>query len=352
MCTTTHPTVLWGCVGMCVVGLFSRGPAALAAEPGGAPPKLETRVFDVRSLLLEVPDYRAIFSDLRSDDLYLAPQAPNSYIPPTPSQISTPAPSAATPSAPAPDPAAKNVEVLMEMIRGVIAPDSWRTNGGDDGAMYAYAGQLVVCQTPAVMAEVEQLLNLLKAARALKLRLDARFVIVPAGSQLPAVVAGFLAQHELSPEQLRKFVEDPSAKAEVVPISLTAFEGQRVCASSGQQFSVLIGATAVVASEIAAYQPGTRVLLSGVTLEAQSVLDPNQGNVLVDLRAALGRFALPEGGLPAPADSLAILVGIPPYQTAHFATSVSLPMDRFSMIGTTHYDETRDVVLWVMPSRQ
>ena len=305
---------------------------------------METRVFDIRSLLLEVPDYRAVFSDLRSDDIY-GPPPPGRQ--PSDSIFSEPE----TESETVRERPNKNAEVLMGTIQGIIAPRSWRNLGGDLGAMYFYGGQLVVSSTPEVVAEIERLLDLLKDSRSLKLRLDAYFVAVLLDAK-NAEVGDLRNRTEFAPDEFHKLLADHPELASVTRASVSGFDGQRVFTTAGRQYSVFVGTEPIVAQGSAAYHPLARQLVSGVTLEVQSVLDQARATVLVDLRASLGHLTPTTEPEPAPIDPLAVGGSVPPYQVAHFATSVSVPIDRFSLIGSARYDDDHDVMLFVMPSRE
>jgi len=308
--------------------------------------RTETRVFDIRSLLLEVPDYRAVFSDLRSNDIYSTPQ-------PGPAKDESVFGQASMPASPPPEPTdqEENVEQLIVMIQDVIAPESWRDTMGGPGTLHYYGGQLVITNEAAAVEQVEHFLNLLKAARALRLRVDARLVVIPTqgASENARLLAG---RNEIPPEEFRAVLNRDEGELLVARACVSGFEGQRIFTTSGRQQNVVVGAEATVASGASAYTPVTRQLVSGVTLELQAVLDPDQKTVLLDLRASLGTL-MPGPAEASPAvDPLVAGAAVPPYRVAHFATSVSLPLDRFSLVGVSRYDDGQDVLLFVMPSRE
>jgi len=318
-------------------------PSPVEGQESGTP-TLETRVFDIRSLLLEVPDYRAIFSDLRSDDLYNE----------NPDRSESPfvASESKEKKDSEPNRQKKNAELLKGMIMEIIATNTWREHGGVYGVVRFYTGQLVVTNTPEITAEVERLLDLLKASRSLRLRLEACFVLMPSAARERAELGKLLESKDFSAEEFRKLLGDRSEALDVIRASLSGFEGQRVYTAAGRQHNVTVGAQPVVDEGSIGYQPLVRQVMSGVTLEAQSVSDQGQDTVLVDLRASLGHLQLPSDQMTAPPESLAVSASVPPFQVAHFATSLSLPIDRFSLIGTVRFDEEQDVALFVMPSRE
>jgi len=306
----------------------------------------ETRVFDIRSLLLEVPDYRAVFSDLRSNDIYSTPR-------PEPTRDESVFGPATKPTPPPPEPTdqEENVEQLIVMIQDVIAPESWRDTAGGPGTLHYYGGQLVITNEAAAVEQVDHFLNLLKAARALRLRVDARLVVIPTAGASEGV-RRLCQSTEMSPDELQALLDKNQDEISIARACVSGFEGQRVFTTSGRQQNVVVGAEATVASGASAYTPVVRQLVSGVTLEVQAVLDPDQKTVLLDLRASLGNLIPGRVDAPPSVDPLAVGSIVPPYRVAHFATSVSLPLNRFSLVGVSQYDDGQDVLLFVMPSRE
>ena len=336
MMTSVMPLLL------CIPAAWAQQEQATGEEDNA--PVTETRVFDIRPLLLEVPDYRVVFSDLRSDDIYGTAKALHE-------DATDDGDDGDESCFGGPRSRRDNAGTLMEMLRTIVCRDSWRWNGGLDGYMDFYAGQLVVHNTPEALAEVERLLDLLKVSRSARLRLDACFVAVDVKAPA-AELAGLRDNTQFTPEEFRGLLETLNEHVSVTRASISGFEGQRIFTTAGQQHNVFIGTEAVVASGATAHIPVARQLVSGVTLETQSVLDQDKQTVLVDLRASLGHLDRPTRTEPGPIDPLAVGSSLPPYQVAHFATSVAVPMSRFSLVGTARYDGYRDLMLFVMPTQE
>lgn len=313
-------------------------------------PAPETRVFDIRPLLLEVPDYRAVFSDLRSNDIYSPAPPPTS----APSSVfaaagaGAPAPKCFPSDKPDRDKQERSAEDLITMIQSVVDPASWYVNGGLC-VVHFYGGQLVVRQSAENLAEIDRLLGLLKASRSQKLRIDARFVKVPARSKA-ADLYQLYGGAPLSPDDFQAVAQAHADDVTVIRASLSGFEGQRIYASAGQQNSLVVGADAVIATGSSAYVPVARQVNSGVTLEVQAVRDTEQSTVLIDLRASLG--TLLGTGEPQPADVVAASGAVPPYHVVNLATSVSLAVGKYTLVGVTRYDDEQDVLLFIMPSEE
>jgi len=390
---------LFGTCALWLTVLVALSVAACVYGQDASSQDLVTRVFDIRALLLEVPDYRAVFSDLRSDDLYGAGTVLRRAVDA----------SAKTKDAKETKPfetqrAEINAERLMQIIADVVYPDSWQQAGGW-GALHHYGGQLVVANRTDVIMEVERLLNLLKASTARRIQVDAYFIIPVEGSD-NRVLDGFIEHTKLEHERFHGLIEARKDQITVAHVALTGFDGQRVAITSGRQINVIAGMVPVVQERVSVYDPVVRQLIDGVTVEVQPVVDEARNTVLVDLRASLGEplpALAPESrraaGAPAqqppskqkttettpaslsdraPSEMEKVLAlesaqmamadverAISPYQVnelftaflngpsyrvVHFANSASLPVDSVSLVGVARYDQSRDVLLFVRPS--
>jgi len=361
---------------------------------------LVTRVFDIRALLLEVPDYRAVFSDLRSDDLYGPGTALRRGV-----DTSGRTEDAKDTTPFEAERAATNAERLMQIIADVVAPDSWQRTSGGLGALHYYGGQLVVANRADVIAAVEKLLNLLKASAARKIQIYAYFIIPAEGSNSSAL-DGLMEHTAFEPEKFQSLIQARKDRITVARVALTGFDGQRVAITSGRQINVIAGMQPVVQERVSVYDPVVRQLIDGVTLEVQPVFDESRNAVLVDLRASLGetlpalapasRHAADASArqtpsrheeaetTPAPVSDRALtdiqmiqalqraqmamadvehaispyqvnelftaFLNGPSYRVVHFANSASLPVDLVSLVGVARYDQSRDVLLFVRPS--
>lgn len=67
---------------------------------------------------------------------------------------------------------------IMSIIRETVEPDSWRENGGGEGALRELNGQLIVYNTADAQGQVISLLDQLRQSRALMISVEARFLIV------------------------------------------------------------------------------------------------------------------------------------------------------------------------------
>lgn len=67
---------------------------------------------------------------------------------------------------------------IMDLIRTNVAPDSWRETGGGDGALRELNGNIIVYNTSEAHKAVSNLLDQLRATRALQIAVESRFLIV------------------------------------------------------------------------------------------------------------------------------------------------------------------------------
>ena len=317
-----------------VLMIFVACQSAAMAQDGDNPPKLETRVIDIRSLLLEVPDYRATFSDLRSDDLYGPPVSdPDQFG----NQPKPPAEPAKTPTQ------EQKAEDIMDIISSVVEPESWY----EGAEMRFYAGQLIISQTPQILAEVDRLIGLLKTARSATVRLEAWFVRIPVSAYSQGALASLFLKEEFSAAEFISVLEAGKDVLVVTRVTVAGFDGQRVFTTSGTQINAIIGATAVVAASSAAFEPQVRQLIDGVTLEVQPVIDSDRKSVLLDLRASIAELDTNNAKRPTPDNVLATGNAAPPYRVAHFAGSFAVPLETVFQAGVAPYDADHEILVYV-----
>ena len=70
------------------------------------------------------------------------------------------------------------IDEIKKLIQDTVAPDSWRDAGGTIGAIQELSGQLIVTQTPENMRKLQDLLEQLRETRAIQVTVEARFLTV------------------------------------------------------------------------------------------------------------------------------------------------------------------------------
>src|SRR5687768_2242807 len=132
------PFALLAALALC--GLFAVSGHAQEAAEGPQEPRVITRVYDIRDLLMQRRSY----------------PAQSALVPPT--RIGEPrlTPQIVVRATTQPDPAPQQIvgNMIHSLIQDTVDPESWRDNGGAIGALRELEGQLIVTQT----AEYHELL--------------------------------------------------------------------------------------------------------------------------------------------------------------------------------------------------
>ena len=129
-------------------------------------------VYDIRDLLTEIPYFAGPRLSTNEDGVTItqvSAAGTNSLFkePVGPSEGPTPA-----------EPRNHGlIAQVLDIIEKTVEPDSWRTSGGD-GALRELNGQLIVYNTSEAQRQVSNLLEQLRATRALQIAVEGRFLIV------------------------------------------------------------------------------------------------------------------------------------------------------------------------------
>ena len=212
-----------------------------------------TRVYDVRDLLITIPDYE----------------------PPPPLDLRVEPAVKPQPDAPAANERAKieaehadmrtrqeTVEELARLITETIAPESWRDAGGTLGSVRELQGQFIITQTPDNHLRILALLEQFRQARAVQIGLEAKFVSVD-DAVLAALPAALRATVEGELRAARDPVPvDPDAGPELppaAPAGAAAKEESKLALLTPQQVEQLL--RAAQASKRAAIITAPRITL-------------------------------------------------------------------------------------------
>jgi bla regulator protein BlaR1 len=134
-----------------------------------APPGTVTRVYDVRDLIIQVPD----FIDAPQLGIHDAPPAAT---PPTTKRASGPTLALASSSTTHEKTHQQLVDEIVVRITSSVDPLSWRSNTGAVGSVRELNGQLIVTQTPANHEKIQKLLQGWRAPRAVQVTVELRFI--------------------------------------------------------------------------------------------------------------------------------------------------------------------------------
>lgn len=311
-----------------------------------------TRVYDIRDLLVDVPDY----------DPAAATRPATTVMPTT-----GPA------TAPATRPTKTEVEAVREalstqvihLIQETVGPDSWRETGGKVGAIKHLSGQLVVTQTPENHQSLRRLLDQLREQKNIQALVEARYVScdeafmtdllarmgLPAGPNggpvprvgggnafeggpaSPVLAGGFLTA-EQADQILRAVQTSPDAAVLAAP-RLTLFNGQRGYVMVGTSRAYVRDYVAVVgpAGETR-YEPRIGDAESGVTLDVQSTASADRKYVTLTLRPKVTTLAgLAQAPWPGGPAGSGLAVQVPDLRTSGLTTTVSVPDGGTVLLG-------------------
>lgn len=131
----------------------------------------ETLVYDVRDLLIEVPDF-GNFPNVDLADVIRATNSEDLSLASDPFSLEGEGGIRPTIND------RPRVEQIMGIIRQNIDFDSWQSNGGTVGSIQDLGGQLVITNTPDNHRQVAGLLSRLREFRAMQINVEARFLTI------------------------------------------------------------------------------------------------------------------------------------------------------------------------------
>ncbi len=260
------------------------GPAAAAPEP------MITKVYDVRDLLVLVPD-------LTAPDLSV-PQRPEmiqaAIQPVTRASSPTTRPTALT-SRPGKEQAMAG---LIELIRRNVAPQTWTS----PAVMRDLNGQLIVVATEENHHRLVELLADLRDSLSVQVIIEARFITVeekfpkkmdeawqkrlefPAPARRDQPIP--LTVEELG--QLRRAVQTDEKSQVIAAPRLIVLNGQQACSLMGTQRAYVSDLVpAKVGTKETSYDPRISVAESGVMLEALATVGRDRGQITLRLHPRL-----------------------------------------------------------------
>jgi hypothetical protein len=253
----------------------AEGPAteAVFAEKPEKKEQLMTRVYDVRDLLVQIPDYPykgELGVPIDKSVVVVADSPPSTQPHRTPTSKE------------------ELADNLIDLIKETIATDTWRDNGGSLGAIRELGGQLIVTQTLENQKLLESLLSQLREANGRMVRVQARWLLLAPGEARGLLVAQ-------SPDPGIALVDQ--AALDKLPDSMvtyrgevTCFNAQAVSIASGRTHSAITDQQPVVAQNAVAMSPTVRQVQAGIMLEVLPTLQAGKDGVVVDLKTRLAQW--------------------------------------------------------------
>lgn len=277
-----------------------------------------TRVYDIRDMIIEVPDYTS------------EKPAPQTQ-PVDPAKVR-----------------AKNVEQVTDLIKETVDPDSWRENGGSVGALREIQGQLIITQTQENQRSIAVLLDQLRETRAVQITVESRFLtldpaaldeslrqkLVPTFQNKDKPGVTFLTDEDVA-AVLRATQQQKESTIITAP-RITLFNGQRAYVMASTQRAYVSGYTATKQADgKAKWEPQVSVTEAGVTLDVMAVCSADRKYATLTLRPELKRLVgmrdEPFHGSPdAPSD---LMIQVPQITAQRLQTTVSVPDGHVLLLG-------------------
>lgn len=311
---------------------------------------VDVRVYDIRDLLVIVPDY-----------------APPQLTGGLPGPTTMPATAPAEPAAPTQE---DRVKSIYKMIEDIVAPETWKDRGGSAGALRELQGQLIVTQTPENHVQIVELLEQLRAARRVQCEVDAQFIScdepvarallekwqktapfatrpITAGRSATASPSGDSVPDDRPSKATGLFLDDDQVKqflhaGQNAP-SFAVIAAPRMRLFNGQRAYVMVGTSRAYTSDYAAvtaaggqirYDPVVSVVQSGLLMDVQATISSDRTAATLSLRpqvsALLGMKQLPWSGRPAGSN---LMVQDPQVRSTELQTTVSVPDGRTLLLG-------------------
>lgn len=193
---------------------------------------------------------------------------------------------------------------LMALLQTSVAPESWQTAGGTGRVDYYPLGMaLVVRQTAARHAEIQDLLAALRRLQDVEVTVEVRFVAVTpemmkqlgllAGEQLTQPGSVVLDDTQVT-LLLRAVQEDRNANVLQAP-KLTMFNGQQAVMELAEQQRFVTGVEWVPVGTRSVPQPRVRPVGTGIRLAVLPTVAPDNRTVNLQLAVNLTRDNHAEG---------------------------------------------------------
>jgi hypothetical protein len=314
-----------------IAALVVHPAVAADAAPADHSKDVETRVYEVKDLLMGVRDY-----PLRS--ALLQPTQVRGREPaatPQPPSPATTQPSGL--SSAYPDPQA----TLIRMIIDNVESTSWKDNGGDVGSLTMINDRLLITQTPENHAAIEKVLASLRTSAFQIVRIRVDWVLLDPGG-VAAILAG--GATDTSPTPLVNRASPALGKGAIAySADISCFNGQTVHIASGRARTMTTAATAVVGQNAAAFDPITEIVQCGAALQATPVLT-QAGTATIDLMSEVGEWQPPN-----PADANKVVTstsanGLDRLEAIvqHFHTTVQVPINKPVLVGGMTFNPSLD----------
>ena len=274
-----------------------------------------TRVYDIRDLIAEVPDY-------------------------TPESEPLPAPT----TKPEPTVTEQLVREITQLIQEVVEPDAWRDRGGSIASIKELERQLIITATPEMHEQIKGLLGQLRESRGVQVTVEARFITVDQaamdqalGGRLKGTMgkSGEATVWQLDDDEVRKVLDSTQKAAQATILTaprLTLFSGQRGHVTVSTQTAYVSSFTVIKKDGgETRYEPKIDVISSGITLDLRATMTSDRKYATLTLKPQLSRL---ESLIPVTyPDAKDLTIQVPRLSVHELQTTLTVPDRGTALIG-------------------
>jgi general secretion pathway protein D len=283
------------------------------------------------------------------------------------------------------------VEAIIKLIQDTVASDTWKDNGGNVGSVRELGGQLIVTQTPENQRALVKLLDQLREQRALQVTIETRFLIVQrnyldslgvnfnfsfgngtggvagnipnpitvvqssngftnpsslntsvpgnlateAGSENPNLSTAITFLSDFQANLVVQATQDEVNSSNLTAPRVTLFNGQRAYIVVSTETAYVSNLTAVVGNSAVAYNPVISILQSGVKLDVTATISADRKYVTLTLRPDLSILQEPIPSYPVTASTNTNTNLIGGVGATSTVASIQLPTVEVTSVRTT-----------------
>lgn len=139
---------------------IKKSTASTASDNQASSTATFTRVYDIRDLLVQAPDFFGPTFSIATIDV-VDPK---------------PRPVAANPTSSPVNAREQNLKRLIQLVEESIAPESWRDHGGADGTIREMEGQLIITQTASHQEQIQRLFTEIRQGRSVQITIVTQYL--------------------------------------------------------------------------------------------------------------------------------------------------------------------------------
>lgn len=301
-----------------------------------AGPPMPTRIYDLRDLLTQTPDFdNAPYLGIRPQN---GPKP--GAAPPIPAVSVVTVESLRSGRTP-------TIDEIVKSIRSNIEPQSWARGSG---VISELGGSLVITQTPAAHEQIQRLLRNLAASKRIQIAVEARFVWLDdeATATMPVELRNRIASglkpgasanaNELSSPEVNLILNASQTSQATLTLTcprITLFNGQRAYFLTANQRAYVSG----IDESHSAAGATTRtsridVVDSGILLDVQGTIAADRKTVTLSLRPEMSELLALKSAGPSSAPSMAgAAVQLPVLDYTTLRTTVTIEQGKIYLIS-------------------